>query len=208
MNVGFSNKASLKAVLLPEAMRARTDWDDGIAAIGLGVAAAFEQFCTRRFDWLEDAKFVTSADRSYLTLSRYPVYEVTTIKQRDDLATGFVELPITTILNLNEESGFLDFGAPLGSHNSLIEITYTGGYFWEQLEPDDGEYPTALPDGATALPADLLHAWQVQCEATAIQMDLLNGGAARRATDQSPRLADLELTPGVIEMLNPYRRFS
>jgi hypothetical protein len=207
-NVGLGNLTSLKAVLLPEAMRSRTEWDDAITALGKGVAIAFEAFTARKFEREAGATFIASADRSYLILPRFPIETITALAQRDDYATGFVSLALNTILNVNESTGWVDFGSPLGSHNSTIRVTYTGGYHWEELEPTDGSYPTTVPTGATVLPADLLHAWHLQCEAQAIKMDLLNGGAARRAQDKSPELNDLKLIPAVVEILNAYRRFA
>jgi hypothetical protein len=164
MNAGLSNLATLKAFVLPEALASETTWDTRLATIGKGVAAAMANACNRTLLRTAGAVHVCSADRSYVVLPCYPVESIASIEQQDDLATGYTTLAANTVLNLDKEAGIADFGTPLGSHNSLLRITYTGGYWWEQIEPTDQGYPTTQPSGSTALPPDLQEAWLLQVQ--------------------------------------------
>lgn len=164
MNAGFANLATLKAFVLPEALAAETTWDTRLASIGKGVAATIEGSCNRLLLRTVGDIFICPADRSFVVLPRFPVESIATIEAQYDQTSGYTTLAANTLLNLDKASGVARFGATLGSQDSLLRITYTGGYWWDILEPTDGGYPTTQPSGSTALPNDLLEAWLLQCQ--------------------------------------------
>lgn len=213
MNAGLANLDTLKRQLLAEALQSSTQFDTALTNVGLGVAAQLEKFCNRKFARTVADTFTCYADRSLIILPRYPVESVSAIAQKSDEATGFVSLGSVSsiIASIDSDRGILQFGAQLGSYLEQVRITYTGGYFWNILEPTDGGYPTALPAGATALPDDLKLAWLLQ-SAYAWQVkdklgaDITTTGSA--APNVAGSLAGLDLVPAVKEMLNPHRRFA
>jgi hypothetical protein len=206
MNAGLANLATLKAFVLPEALASETTWDTRLATIGKGVAAAMERECGRSFLRTAGDTFVCSADRSYMVLPRFPVETVTTIEQQDDQTTGYVTLGATTLLNLDKASGIADFGSPLGSYNSLLRLTYTGGYWWDILEPTDNDYPASQPNGSTALPDDLKEAWLLQCQKHFERSRGLSTAGVKEGEKQF--LPSTKMDEGVLAMLSTYRRFT
>jgi hypothetical protein len=207
VNAGLSNLTTLKAWLLTAALQTATDYDTQIAAIGLGVAGQIEAHCHRQFARTVGDVFECTADRPHLVLPRYPVEEFTSIEQRD--ADGsWVTLEADTIQSSAPDRGLYYFGVrTLGDRLARIRATYTGGYFWEQLEPADDGYPTAAPSGSVALPAALLLAWRLQCEHVWSQRDKLGLQLAVKP-DAVPPLSALRLLDVVVEQLRPFIRYS
>jgi len=208
MNVGLSNLNMLKSWLLPVAMRTGTDYDADIAAIGKGVAGLIERHCNRTLERAVGTTYVTSADRSVLILNRYPIETVTSIELREDLSTGWQSLgAVNSILTgADFEKGILHFGTVQSTYMAQLRVTYTGGYFFEQLEPADVGYPTAQPAGSTALPADVQLAWLLQCEHVWSQRDKLGLQIGKDpATD--PALLRVELLPTVKDHLRTHIRY-
>lgn len=208
MNSGFSPLSTLKAHLLAEAQRQFTDYDAALTAIGTGVAAAFEKFCNRKFQRTEDDTVTFTAAREVFILPRYPVEEVSAIALQVQYSDGFVAQSISQILNVHLASGVVRFGGTLGSDLDLVQLTYTGGYWWSTTEEADGT--EALPDGATALPADLFEAWLLQCKKVwqvndPLQTGIATGGANVQLVGLS--LAGLELLPLVKQMITPHIRY-
>lgn len=216
MNSGFSNLASLKAYTLAVGVRARTDWDAALTIIGQGVARAFEKYCDRKFAYTVGQLDVFGADRCQFLLSRFPVVPpVTTVEFKQDEPTGWVVQTGATgmaIQSLDADAGIVYFpdGVDCGAYFSQMRFTYTGGYFWEQLEPVDQGFPTALPAGATALPPDLLLAWYMQCAEIWKLKDKLGQGITVEEKAQRISVANLEdnLLPQVKSILGQYVRFS
>lgn len=207
MNAGLSNLATLKAWLLAPSLLASTEYDDQIAAIGLGVAAQLEKFCARQFARTVGDVFECTADREHVTLPRYPVEAVATVEQSDADA-AWSELS-DAIQQRALDRGMLYFGTQLGTYLSRIRITYTGGYFWEQAEPSDEEnYPTEVPEGSTALPADLLLAWKLQCEHVWAQRDKLGLNLGQEPSQSSSIASIVPLLEVVKEQLRPHQRFA
>ncbi len=206
MNLGLGNLASLKAFVLPEALGSETTFDARLQTIGKGVAAAMERECNRKFGRVVGEEFVCSADRSYVSLPRFPVEEVTKIERQDDLTTGYVELAANTLLNLDISVGMADFGYPMGIYRSLLRLTYTGGFFFEPLEPTDEGYPTSVPSGSTALPEDLRHAWLLQCQKHFEATRALSTAGVKE--DNKAPLISTRLDEGTLALLAPYRRFA
>jgi hypothetical protein len=212
MNAGLSNLATLKAWLLPESLRAATDYDAQILAIGLGIAGQLESFCNRKFARVEDATCETSANRSHVSLDRFPIEQVTTIEVRESLADGWVDQGTINevVENISAEAGLVGFGVALSAlPTSRLRVTFTGGFFWEQLEPDDVGYPTAQPDGSTALDDTVRLAWLLQCEHVWAQRDKLGLAIGKAASEiYGGALAKIELLPAVREKLAGKIRFS
>lgn len=208
MNAGLSNLATLKAFVLPEALSEETTWDERLLAIGRGMAVGFEKFCNRKFTRAVGDVFTCSADRSYLCLARFPVESVASIAQKDDETTGFVVQPANIIITIDQETGIVEFGTPLGPHTSILRVTYTGGYHFETLEPDDDGYPSAVPEGAAVLPEDLQHAWLLACQKIFERTRALSTAGVREPDGQAQFLPSTKLDEGIQAMLLPYRRFA
>lgn len=213
-NAGFANLATLKAHLLASAQRTSTAYDAPIAAIGLGAAAAIAQFCNRRFERLAADTEIIAADRVEFLLRRYPVEAVSKIELKLTEALGWEELVINDVVNtIDLESGIVHFAGrnDVGPDYGQVRFTYTGGYWWEQVEPDAGGYPTAQPAGSSALPADLKLAWLLQCEAVWMARDklgvsvLTSGNSGDFVTGT---ISNLDLIPMVKKMLQQYIRFN
>lgn len=209
MNLGLGNLQTLKAFILAPALRDGTDYDDKIAALGKGVTGLLEKYCDRKFQRLESAVYETTADRLIIIVDRYPIETLTKIEIRDDLSLGWIDQgAINDVLfNLRNEAGLLQFAGQLGASFSRIRITYTGGYFFETLEPTDTGYPSAQPDGATALPDDLRFAWLLQCQHLWLQSDALNTAIVDKRP-ATPPLMDAKLVPSVEDILRDYRRLA
>ena len=224
MNAGFSNLTSIKAQMLAANQQAKTDWDAKIAAIGKGVAGSFEKFCNRKFMRVAAQQDVFGADRSQFLLARYPVEPpITTVEFKLDEPTGWVVQPQGPVNTLQSQSALvfrsLDAVAGVvyfpeesdcGPYWSQLRFTYTGGYFWEQLEPVDVGYPTAVPPTANLLPNELLFAWQMQCRKVWEAIDkigskILTVGSNARQVQEV--MAGLDLVPEVREILSSYVRY-
>lgn len=210
MNAGLSNLSTLKAWLLPASMQASTDYDDQILAIGKGVVGAMEGYCNRSFQRVVGDTFEISGDRMHVVLPRYPVEAQPTIELREDLATGYVSQTYTDlVIDHLLSAGLIKFGAVASTSSSRLRFTYTGGYWWELLEPTDGSYPTTQPANSTAVPDDLLLAWRLQCEHVWTQRDKLGLTIGDKPDNvYSGALAKIKLLDGVIEILGNYRRFA
>ncbi len=210
MNAGFSNLASLKAWLLPAGLITGSDYDQQIAAIGLGVVGRFERHCNRKFARVEDFVEIFPADRTKHVVQRYPIEAISKIEVQQVKQDGFAELP-DLIINQQNDAGLIYFYGQQGWQRGLVRITYTGGFFWETLDSDDDGFPTELPDGATAIEAELLLAWQLQCEHVWTQRDKLGLaiGTDPHAshTRVVPSLALIDLLPDVEKLLNGFIRY-
>lgn len=208
MNAGFSNLALLKAQLLPSAMRSGTAYNDVILALGLGIAAAFENHCKRAFFRTVGDTATFPADHIHFILPRYPVESISAVDIKRTEADGWESQTVNDFIKTyDRESGvvYLPDGSDAGSYSDQVRFTYTGGYFWETLEPTDGGYPTAVPSGSTALPADILTAWHLQCREVWSKMDKL-GATIGSAPDAQSHLAELQLVPLVKGMLRDHVR--
>lgn len=209
MNAGLANLATLKAWLLNATMRTGTDYDDDIAAIGLGVAAQLEKHCHRKFARTVGDTYIATGPRGTLVVPRYPLEAVASIETRTNSADAWEE-ETGAIQHWNADSGLVTFVGAL-VHTDLVQVrvTYTGGYFYEQLEPADVGYPTAQPAGSTALDADLLLAWQLQCEHVWAQRDKLGLNIGQQPSENtSGALAKIQLMEVVKEMLRPFIRYN
>ena len=217
MNVGFSNLFSLKAQMLAANQVVKTDWDTKLTAIGLGVASSFERYCGRKFARTVGQMDVFGADRCQFLLSRFPVEPpVTAVEFKLNEPTGWVVQTSgnngLTIQALDALAGivYLPDGVDAGAYYSQMRFTYTGGYFWETLEPTDAGSPTAVPATSVSLPPDLLFAWQMQCRKVWEAIDKIGnkilevGSNAHLASEV---MAGLDLIPEVKTILGGYVRY-
>lgn len=211
MNLGLGNLTELKTQLLAPGLLASTEYDVKIAAIGKGVTGAFEKYCNRKFERVAGALVIFQADRDHFVLPRYPIETVTKIEQRDSLAEGWVELPITTIENLDEASGQIFFGARLGTYLSMVRVTFTGGYWFDAVGEDDEESEAEeQPEGSSLVPDDLKLAWILMSKAVWESIDKIGdkitevGSGAQFVTGT---LAGLDWPPQVKQIVDGYRRF-
>jgi hypothetical protein len=208
MNVGLSNLTSLKAQLLAPSLRADTDYDATISAIGLGVANQIDRYCNRKFAYQASEQDQFRADRRHWYLRRYPVVSIISCQRQDTLTDGWTNLAVSDLIqqwNLN--SGYVSFIALQGYEFSQLLITYQGGFFFETLEPGDPGYPSPVPTGATALPNDVLLAWFLQCQNIWRQWDKLGNQIADNPEGQTSA-QNIKLAAAVKEMLDPHRRLS
>jgi hypothetical protein len=206
MNLGLGNLTELKAQLLPATMRTDEDYDDLIAAIGQGVAAQFDKFTNRRLARTVGAVDIFSADRDHWYLQNAPVESITSIEQKDDHAEGFITLT-DALQNSDLTIGYLFFGSQMGSYHSRVRVTYTGGWWFDTTEDESGE----MPEGATALPADLKLAWFLQCRHVWDSIDVLSAGIAAEPKKYSAlhinSAVGLELVPDVRQKLLGHTRY-
>ncbi len=205
MNLGLGNLASVKAYVLPGALSEETEFDARLATIAKGVTAALEKFCNRKLARAADDTFEFTGERAYVALPRFPIEEITALDQRFSIATGWETQGLDLILNRDDSAGLLDFGAPLGSYQSHVRVTYTGGFFIETLEPSEEGYPSEAPEGATALPPDLLQAWLLQCQIIFERTRSLSTSGVKEKAQAE--LGAMQLAEGVKEMVRPFIRF-
>lgn len=210
MNAGLSNLATLKQHLLAPALRSAVTYDVQITALGLGMAAAIEKFCNRKFARVENDTHICTADRDHAYVPRYPLETFTSIEMKADINVGW-EMQTGLVLNTNPASGLVYWGAGISFAWAQMRITYTGGYFFETLEPDDEAYPSSLPAGAAALPEDLKLAWLLQCRNVWASVDKLGTAITKIGTGAESvtgTLPTLELIPQVKTMLAGHIRYA
>lgn len=219
MNAGFSNLATLKPLVLPTGQVATTQFDSLVAGVGLGVAAAIGAWCNRDFAWNATILEDYTAEKSIYVLRRYPYYRIAKVElsngldnngdtQWDDQGIGF-------ILSQDRDSGIVQFAASFTSWLFRLRFTYSGGFWWEPLEPflPDGVtttpgYPTTKPTGSALVPPDLFYAWAQQVRADLEAGDILT----RIALDGDAKLItparSQTFLPSVLAVINQYRRFA
>lgn len=132
MNLGLGHLTDLKTHLLNEALRSATTYDGAIAALGLGVARRFEQYCARKFGRVVGETYEFSGEKEHVILPRYPIEEITAVAMREDMATGWVDQGAvdTVVEQVLAESGLVRLACPLGGWRDRSRLTYTGGYWY------------------------------------------------------------------------------
>jgi len=212
MNCGFGNLDTLKRHLLAGSLAGETRFDSVIKTVGLAVAGLIEGHTNRRLGYAAGDTIVFNALRRIFYLPRFPVCGVTSVVTRaETTATWLVESGQPTMVNY--ETGLVDFGSELGDENVQVRVLWTGGYWFETLEPDDSGYPSSKPthvdptwDAVAALPDALQGAWLLQCEYLWAARDKLGMGLVD-APGKQTTLGDLKLSPLVEKMLMPYVRY-
>lgn len=212
MNCGLGNLDTIKTHVLQAAAQADTQFDDVLAAIGKGAAAALQQQCNRDFARATGKIDLFSAERSYWIARAYPVETITSLETQDTYGGAWTAQTLASVIASSAlDRGLIDFGSQLGSSLTRCRLTYTGGYHFETLEPDDEGYPTATPAGSTALPDDLKLAWLTQVNAWFIKRDKLNlisaAGQVPEAASVIAALATRALEPEVKAMVQPFTRW-
>lgn len=204
MNAGFGSLAELKRHILAESVRTRTDWDAALTMIGQGVAAQFDRHCNRLFQRAIACTTSFQADQDHYYLPRYPIETITSIEQRDEMTAGFIALDASqAILQRNDETGLIRFGACLGPYTSIVRVTYTGGYWYDQTD----NLTDTLPAAATQLPAEVKMAWLLQVSRVWELKDKLGAGLVTKPEERS-NLGKLDLVPEVAHALWPFMRFA
>jgi hypothetical protein len=207
MNAGFSNLKTLKQTLLPS-LKADIGFDQVILALGLGVAAQFGNFCNRKFSRVVGDTAVFSADRCEFVLPRTPLETVSQAELKIKETDGWVVQDSAFIRAIDQGNGIVNTGSTdVGPWFGQVRFTYTGGYFWETLEPDDANYPSAVPAGAAVIPADLYQAWLLQCRHLWSLMDKLGTDLLADGSEKSIRFPE-EFAPTVEKTLGQYIRYN
>lgn len=203
MNAGLGNLDGLKKHLLAGSLAEEKSFDQVIQDTGLGAGALIENFCNRKFARAVGAQAKFQADRASFFLPRYPVEAVTLVEFKLKESDGWVAQDLSVIRSISAESGIVYFPerADAGPSWGQVRFTFTGGYFFEQLEPDEDGYPSAAPAGAAALPADVRFAWLLQCREMWSKLDKLGTGLVDKPGEQS---GTPELLPIVKRMLGQY----
>lgn len=207
MNAGLASLTYLKIQLLAEKHRIDAAYDAPLTAIGLGVALLMEKFCNRQFERTVDATVEFPGDRDTLCVPRLPLESISALALASDYATGFEATDLTWIASVDNRSGVVQFTGNLGTHLQRARLTYTGGWWWDTSEDASG----ALPSGATALPADVLLAWVMQCKKCWEVFDAQGTGIAKGGSNVSIlglSLAGLDLLPLVKQTLQPHIRYA
>jgi len=210
MNAGLGNLDTMRRHLLAGTIRSERRFDDALLEVGRVVAATFERHCNRAFAWTDGDTVVASAAREHVILPRYPVATVSKVEVRADAGSEWEELSGEPVEVL-EEAGLVRFAGAPGDATGLVRVTYSGGYWWDSLEPEDEGYPGSAPAGATELPDALRTAWLMQSRAVWASydktgVDVLRTGSSSQFVTGS--LTQMELAPMVRELLNGYVRYA
>ena len=206
MNCGLGNLDSLKRHLLPaNTMAGQTQFDALIIDIGQGVADDFEQFCNRRFERVAGDQEIFQANRASFVLPRYPLEVLTTVELDMADGNGFVVQDSTFIQSVSLDSGvvYMPERPDSGPYWAQVRFTYTGGFWWEELEPDDQGYPSVMPGTATALPKGLRLAWLNQCREVWNAYDKLGTGLVSKPGVQT-LIGELDYSKAVKRTLGNY----
>lgn len=195
---GYRNLAWLKSRLLPADMGDDSDYDADLEEIGKAVAAQFDRITGRTLRRSTGVIFETPADSEAIVISCYPI-EGTPVIELVDAGTASA-IPARQV---SARTGIIRFDGMPGDDDQLIRVTSTGGYWC--LDAD------TLPGGATALPDDLLKAWQLQCRAVCDAEGIFRQKGATNFADKdkkesSLRMETLDLIPAVKRTLQLYLR--
>jgi hypothetical protein len=216
MNAGFSNLDYLKKQILAKSQSADKRFDDLILALGLGVAGHFARICNRDWAYQAGCQEVAQGDRSFWFVRRSPVTQFTNVELRfftADTWTSIMGQPLAS----DEEKGLIHFGYTLGRSPMQVRVTYSGGYIWEQLEPDDASYPSLIPVDITSnaagldpakfnLPDELRLAWVLQCKHAWKNQDKLGVDVLKDGDVKSLRFPE-DFAPGVENLLTSFKRY-
>jgi hypothetical protein len=108
----------------------------------------FDNFCNCEFAYGAGIQEVFSGDRPFWFARRTPVTQFTKVELRYFRADPWTDISGQP-LSADEEKGLIHFGYTLGRNPLQVRLTYNGGFFWEQKEPGDVGYPTAVPADIT-----------------------------------------------------------
>jgi len=209
MDLGLGNLSILKKFILPGSLASTASQiapDSTFIALGLGASAAIEGICNRNFGRKVGDIFLTDADRFNVILPRYPIETISAVDIKASDADGWLSQQISSVIVRRDlNSGSLWFPYIQGVHWGTIRITYTGGYWYETLEPSDSGYPSTQPSGSTALPNDLQMAWLLWCSEIWNRRDKLGLGLAN-TPDQVVQIDKLTMPDPLDGMIRRYAR--
>lgn len=230
MNCGLGNLDTLKRALIPSLVK-NPQFDLLIQSIGRGVAGAFDQFCNRQFAYKEKFTEIFMGNRAFWYAKRFPFISIATVELKYFQTDSWTDITAQPLI-VNPETGQLNFGYTLGPAPLQCRITYTGGYWFQTLEPendgyavcdteDDPGYPTSLPAAVQAsptnnppgiepykflLPRELRDAWLLQCRNHWASLDKLGLGTIDKA-DAQTSVNSLDLLPIVKRTLQSHIRY-
>lgn len=210
MNCGFSNLDTLKKHLLAGTMKADVRFNDVISALGLGTVGLFEQTTNRKYQRTVGDQAIYPADRAEFILPRYPIESIATVELKLSETDGWVLQP-TAIRTIDSQSGIVNCGdRDLGPYYGQVRFTYTGGFWWETLEPDDAAYPSALPIGANPVPNELYQAWLLQCRYMWKRLDKMGVDLLKDAETVAMRAGGFveDFAPTVEKTLGNFTRYT
>jgi hypothetical protein len=214
MNCGLSNLATLKAFVLSASLQSNTSYDVKLAAIGNMVAALFNQYCNRQFQWGVGVTDIFTGDRPQWYVNASPIAtnndatlspQITSVNMRYFLTDAWTSITGEP-LQCDPSKGLISFGYTLGRAPLQVQVIYNGGYFYETKESTAGGYPTAQPAGSTALPLDLQGAFLLQVAEVWKKIDRL-GSEITGDSNERGKFQGLDLVPLVKQMLNTYVRY-
>jgi hypothetical protein len=216
MNCGLSNLETLKRYLLADSLAGETRFDLTLQLIGAAVKGLFEQFCNRRLDYKVNDTMEFTGSRPHYYLPRFPMSGVTKIEMRYFQTDDWTEITGQPI-SVSYETGLVHFGYVLGRDPLRVRATWSGGYWFETLEPEDDGFPSVKPEvtdplalknggTVTALPEELRGAFLFQCEAIWAARDKLGTGLVDKPEAQSA-MGKMELTPMVTTILRQFIRY-
>lgn len=214
MNAGFETLEYLKKQLLAVSLQNDKRWDDQLCLIGRGVAGQFERYCGRKFFRMVNATQIIPGDRVDYLLERYPVESVSQMQLLLKQSQGWQPLDMNCIVStIDLRSGIihLDTDSDLAGPSSQVQITYTGGYWWQTCSKDDPDYSAVPPAGANLLPQSIRLAWIMQCRKIWESIDktgkdILQVGSNPENYSQS--LGALDLIPLVKSALEEFVRYT
>ena len=204
-DLGLGSLIELKRHLIAN-NTAETTYDTTITELGRGVARGIDRFCNRQMARVAGATYDTAAEVDHIYLPRFPVESVASISLKTSQVDGFVALDSTVILNRDDSSGLVMFGAPLSDRTGILRVTYTGGYWFDTTEDGTGVMPAA----ATLLPYDVSFTWKTQCRRLWELLDKLGTGLAQLDRNRSAEeiLSSYKFIDGVKEFLIPFIRYA
>jgi hypothetical protein len=209
VNAGLGNLTELKAFILAASMRAQTDYDAQLTAIGLGVAGMLAEHAHRDWEYGDAWVDEMTANRSFMLATHYPINltESVQVERCDSWVNG---APVWTVIpnaiyNVGAEAGMVQLAGYQGNYLSRIRLTSAGGYWWLGLDA-----LTAAPAGAATVPDNLKLAWLLQCQALWLVRDNLGltVAGAGSVSFVTLSLPGYELIPEVESLMRDYRRYS
>lgn len=231
MNCGLGNLDTLKKNLLANSLAGNSQFDALIQSIGLGVAGLFDNFCNRSFAYAENYTEIFMGNRGFWFVKKFPFVSYAKVELKYFASDSWTDISAQPLI-INPETGQFNFGYTLGPAPLQVRVTYTGGFWFQTLEPDDPGYqvcdtqtdpgyPSALPTAIQnspnlnppgiesykfLLPRELRAAWIMQCRMVWDSFDKLGTGIVDKPKSQTA-VNELELSPIVKQILKTYIRY-
>jgi hypothetical protein len=202
-DLGLGTLGQLKRFLLTAGIVSETTYDEAITAIGKGVAGLIDRHCNRTFKRgvAVTEEFIGGTDN--LKVERYPIESVASIGLQSSGETGYT-VQAASIANNFLKSGIVKLLSQLGTEDDQIQVTYTGGYWYDPTDDDSGTMPAA----ATLLEPNVKMIWLNECQHVWQASDRLGIQHIPQGENAllNTRLGILELSPASKAALEPYRR--